>query len=375
MFNSTLTNNNGNNDRQSLEDNSPVLAAEAFRYGVVITVPTLYINTDDTRSNLDRSAHNLRVIPYDELKKLTQLAIKVYNMNYNAQIELCAEFMQYLINDLNETNASQKDEFLKLMKYAIELGSHFELDREYYDIVNNGICFDVIRQYVNDQQTTLLQSAEATSVNGIRLYSQLDPEDTTTYTKIREMTNDTDLNRILYQMNYFENSLLMKSDYLLTKSSQLINIVLFYTSVLTKSRPINLAQHHLKSMFIGYMMDLCIRTRLIQMWQITPSCKILLDDLIKNYSESNFLVQLCKKNTASERAKYFIKSLRADKNLQDISTQFNYDNYIKILSDFIIMVEGQSYYNFNTEFLLRVTMDSSFASLTKVLNRSTFGNL
>lgn len=343
--------NNCRITNEELQDREPIEPQEAHRYGVLICVPFLYPHTNEQSSN-DKFVPNLRVINYKNLVELTCEARKIAKSNSNEQLEIC-DFYSKRFDAIHDESVQG---LIKFLRTSCNLTKELELNEQHIDIGTEAASFDVIRNFINDKETGLLTSAEPTIVYGYQFYSQIPSEHVPGLEQtIRQQTNDTDLNRIYLQMEYFQKALLFRPKFFYGLSLQMVNLALHYLSLVFESIPIlNLSSNDLKSNILGYIFDVIIRSRVIQAWHNDVDCKKLLVDIIRNYDPQHYLVMTCCENTAEKRANVFLRLLLQNKKYAQFVEKINYTAYKDLLLKSVVVIENESYYLINNTFIINI---------------------
>lgn len=209
-------------ETNSILDSEPVYPSESYKYGVVISVPLIYINKNET-IGIDQVISNLRVVNENVLLELTNKATTIANANKDQQIEIT----EYFINRLMQQTSNQPDvnAIMEFLQFVAKLAKDLDIDDEYYDITTQSVSFDVIRYYVADSENGILKSAEPTPFKQYHLYSQL-PQ--TYHDYVRQATNDTPFNRIQYKLANFEKSLTFTPGFVYSHAVKVIDLALFY---------------------------------------------------------------------------------------------------------------------------------------------------
>jgi hypothetical protein len=343
----------------SLLDYEPIEPSEVNNFGVVISIPLLYVHTDEF-NGVDQVTPNYRVIDYDVLESLVKTAIQINTAKRDDQIEICDQFIKDIItkSGTNSTNTKDLEAIVEFLKASVKICKDLDIEEDYTDITTQGLSFDVIRQYVVAEDTKILQSAEPTTIEGLQLYSQI-PQNSENYggyleyvNHIRKLTNDTDFNRIQLYLSTFEKTLTFTPGFVYSHTVKLINLSLFYLCLMCSSRPVkNYCSNDIKGNLLGYIVDVVFRSRVIQAWQKDPKTKKLLADMIKNYDDRNHIIQFCQLNTSRERAQYFSNILKNKPDLKALISQLNYDSYMEILETVKMTIDGQNYYLFNSNII------------------------
>lgn len=350
------TNNVDGNDIQNSEkltqdlcDTNPIEACDAHKYGVIINVPYIYINADENE-NVDKIIPNLRVINYERLVELIKLGINIFSGDKSEQQSICDQLVACLSLEEDDTYT----QFIELLKAGSKTAGYIDVDEDYVDVGSIGVSFDLIRNYVVDPVTGVLQSAEPITINGIQLYSQLAGNENDILA-IRKATNDTDFNRIQYYLSHFQKQLTFQKNYVVNQTVKAVNLGFFFMGLYAQSRPIlGYSSNDLKSNILSYIIDLVVRSRVMQAWQRDLNTKILLSDLVKNYDNRIHIIKLCQLYTPRERAMYFLNLVKNKGEISKILQLNFYDKYISLMNLFKMNIEGKEYYSFGSEFLVEL---------------------
>lgn len=330
----------------NLTDTVEVSPADARNHGVVINVPLIYINSNEEES-IDRVTPNLRVIKYDTLVDLMKIAMKIQTADVNGQIAICDE----LATKLAQSQEEEYKQFIEFLKWGSEMAKSMDINELYIDVDNVGVTFDVIRNYVCNPETGILVSAIPIGIDGIQLYSQLQNNEATIQS-IREQTNDTDFNRIQYYLAHFEKQLTFTPGYVLNLTTKIINLAFFFMCIYSDSIPISgYCSNDLKGNILSYIVDVVVRSRVMQAWQRDDSTKTLLNDLIKNYDNRNHIIRLIQTPTSRERAQYFLNLVKTKRELAKILDPKFYDRYIDTLEKFKLNIDTKNYYLLGAAFI------------------------
>jgi len=336
---------------------------------VCVTIPWLFVNVDDDRGHRLVDSHN--IINYDVFCKLMEYAPRIETGENQAQVNICSELVRK-INNTDTGNISDNglgdvikntEKILDAFALFSKIHSDMDLDDSFVDITYESITFDPIRVYENDPETNLLISAKETTINGISFYSQLGVENEMLKLEIRKQTNEDDLNQMYYTLEKFKESMLFQRTRICNNSSKLFNMCILFLAIQTNSTPIS--GRYLANLYtntISYMFDILLRSRIIQYWYKYPCTRQLLADLVKNYSKTNPMVNICKFNNAKDRANFVIKHIRDSKEcvlLKNISYSF----YEKFLNESTMVIAGETFYNFNETYLRNMLQQQSFEFL------------
>lgn len=346
----------------SLLDNEAVDAVDAAKYGVVINVSTLYIACDE-QTGVDQVVSNLRVIDPQVLLDLVNMARQILDNT----VDQC-EYSTNLLNRLVNRHSKDVNNLLDFMNKITAMSKSLELDDNFYDVTATNISFDRIRSYNVDPDTNILVSAEPTTYDHYQLYSQVqtamlhaDDQPDAINLRIREATNDTDFNRMQYCLMCVEKFLLFREGYICESTAKLGNLALFHLCLVSESRPIlNYSSNDLRGNILSYMIDMVVRSRLIQYWQRFPTTARLLNDMSRNYDNNNHVVRLCQMKSARDRAQHILNSLKnvKDTNTTSLTDTLNYDLYHETLQLFRLTIDGIEYYHLGSEFILKLGTSS-----------------
>lgn len=354
----------------SLLDSDSVMPSEVHKYGVVISVPTLYVNADEM-NGVDRIVSNLRVISYEKLIELMPYAIDINAMPKSVVSDKCNYLINYLVDRLKTDDANT---FMEFIKFSSRVSKDMDIDEDYYDVTTSGLSFDIIRQYVNDPHTGILKAAEPTTQFGYQLYSQIPdgPQYEQMVFEIRNQTNDTDFNRIQLHLSHFERTLTFTPGYVYSTTLKLKCLALFYVALYSESRPVtDYCSNDLKGNLLSYILDCVIRSRIIQAWQRDNATNRLANDMAKNYDSRIPYIKMCQLRTARERAQHFIDQLRNNKDLKKCLPHLNYDLYVECLNKSKLLIDGQTYYLLNSEFISHVAVNlPDLQSIKSVYNET-----
>lgn len=394
---------------------------------VVICVPLIYVSVDE-QNGTDEMIPNLRAIQYSKLVDLMQIAIQIPTLPAKEQVELATNLIKrvtdiytskskssqpqsLLRNQINVTQPNTYDrihedcsikssssssfeqqyntykkieveaneeeglDYMKLdkvvglMSYILKFYEETSLDGDYINIDTQPISFDKIRRYnVNPTNGILMSCDDVRTADGYELYSQIpNVED---HKLIREMTNDTDFNRIQYVLSCLEKFLLFRPGYILNNTVQAINLAYFYSLIYLSSLPIKSnCSNDLKGNVVGYVIDVIVRSRVINYWQRNPNSAKLLSDLTANYHKDHFIVKMCRLNSSRERAKLAISML--SKHSKQITEQLDYDKYIELLEENAQIIEGKRYYVFTIQSVYSLIRIIDAGKLKQLLHNTT----
>ncbi|ACH96249.1 GrBNV_gp36-like protein [Oryctes rhinoceros nudivirus] len=328
-----------------LTDAEPIEPVNAFKYGVIISVPLIYINANEATS-VDKITSNLRAIKYDALVDLMKIAKNIPTSDKYGQITICDQ----LASRLSKQQNGEYNQFIDFLKWGGQMAKNLDVDATYVDIASIGVSFDVIRNYVVDDQTGVLKAAEPTIMNGYQLYSQI-PNDEL-IRSIRSATNDTDFNRMQYYLAHFEKQLTFKPGYVLNQTPKFINMAFFFMCLYSESIPIlGYSSNDLKGNILSHIVDVVIRSRVMQAWQRDTHTKVLLNDLYKNYDNRNHIIKLAQLTCARDRAQFFLNLVKNKGELANILDQNFYNRYESLLESFKLEIDGNTYYLLGASFI------------------------
>lgn len=352
----------------TLVDSDAIPLSEAINHGVIINVPTLFIDADEVQS-MDKVTPNLRVINYEKLTQLIHIVTDIGTVETETVIEKIHSMVDHLIKTINDDNSKLYLEFLKM---GSSLSKNMTIDETYVDITTEGLSFDIVREYINCPKTGILQSAEPKIYNGIQFYSQLtNPSDEIL---LRQQTNDTDFNRIQLYLVYFEKNLTLTPGYVFNQVSRVICLGLFYLCLYFESHPI--AEHcsnDLKCNILAFILDCSIRSRVIQAWQRDSPSNALTRDIAKNYDSKVIQANLINLPTSRDRALCFINLMRQKPDLNKFAAYLNFDKYMSSLEKTKLLIDGKYYYLLGAEFMTDLALNiPDIESLQKLLAEDAY---
>lgn len=363
--NSSSNNNDTNNvDINSLSDSEAIKPEEITDAMCIINVPLIYVdaNLDNPQ---DQVIPNLRAIDYKMFTELMTMAIDIPKLSNDDSVELTHKLIRHLMS--NVSNVDDIKSVLEFLEFTSDMSKKFDLDDDYIDVTSECISFDLIRKYIVDKNGILI-SADPMAYKKYEFYSQLPTAEDVLL--VRNLNHDTDFNRMQFALCSFEKTLTFQPGYIYDKTVKLTNLALWYLILYSMSRRIDtLCSVDLRSNMIAYMIDIVIRTRVIQAWQRSTSGRKLLTDMIKNYDNKNHIVSLCKLATPRERAQYMLKILadmqssaevRNDASMKNIPIEaivsnLNYDWYEEALETTAQIIHNRKYYVFTSDFVVQIT--------------------
>jgi len=321
---------------------------------VCVELPWIFVNIDDDKNHEFISSY--KVIDFSILQSLMKYAPKIETGDNKEQMDVMADLLAK-INTTDDNETGLMTNAKKLLDAFTVIGKIYDdmdVCDNFVDITYEAITFNPIRLYVNDKNTRLLVSAKETVVDGISFYSQLDPNNTDLKLKIREKMNEDDLNQIYYVLEKFRESLLFKPTRICNMSIKILNMCILFLAIDNHSVP--LRDKYLKDYYwnlIGYMMDVLIRSRVIQYWHKYPCTQQLLKELTNNYNKLNTMVAICKLTKAKDRAEYIINRIRAGPK-GELFKADTYNSYINIINKYVFRNGNDVYYNFTQESMQNV---------------------
>ncbi|KAI5630614.1 OrNVorf119-like [Venturia canescens] len=333
------------------------------KHGVVISIPAVYVSCSETVP--DRATANLRVIDYQELESLVSHALSIETATtHDDQIMLSKQFVSGITSHQKPDATTQQMVNIIELISAIVRDKVAVLDTEFIDSSTTGISFDVIRRYKNNKTHGLLSSCKASEWHGASFYSQLNPEETL---QARQHLNDTDLNRIYYTLQCFEQTMLFEPQRVYDKTIKITNLCLLYMCLIERSKAVlNLCSNDLKNNLLGFTIDMIIRSRVIGAWRKSRCGNTLLNDIGVNYNNSNPLVMICRLETARDRANCIIELLSNNPKTKHIATRLSYDEYQRALSQTTQTINGNEYFVLDSKFITSVVALQGFAALNQV---------
>lgn len=355
-----------------------------FRSRDVISIPFIYINSnehyvDPSGKGTDIIDSNLRLINVDTLIGLVKDAATIAQTDNDHQVNLLKKFMDKLT--FNDSTQEITTTVVKFLHQCVKIAKYLNVPDKYENVNTIGISFDEIREYITDPETHILVSAnpvdDPKKSFGYQFYNQVPTEEIKVM--IRKATNDTDLNRSQYYLAFFEKILTFHPGYFYYSWPQYVNLALFYMCLLSESNPIEgKGSNDLKGNMICYIIDIIVRSRVIQAWQKYPDTQTLLNDMIFNYPSKNYVItQLFMRRSSTERFKYFVSIIETYQELerfaQDLTKSNWYGQYLESLGQHIMKnLNGQNYYSLGTPCLMS-TLQSlpDCESICKILDDST----
>lgn len=356
--------NSNNVDISSLSDSEAIKPEEITDAMCIINVPLIYVDTDLNDPH-DQVIPNLRAIDYKMFTELMTMAMDIPKLSNDESVELTHKLIRHLMS--NVSNVDDIKSVLEFLEFTSDMSKKFDLDDDYIDVTSECITFDLIRKYSVDHNGILV-SAEPHPYKTCEFYSQL--PNSNDILLVRNLNQDTDFNRMQFALCSFEKTLTFQPGYIYDKTVKLTNLALWYLILYSMSRRIDtLCSVDLRSNMIAYMIDIVIRTRVIQAWQRSISGRKLLTDMIKNYDNKNHIVSLCKLATPRERAQYMLKILadmqsssevREDASMKNIPIEaivsnLNYDWYEEALETTVQIIHNRKYYVFTSDFVVQIT--------------------
>lgn len=385
----------GDNSRRDENDGAGITLAQKTPDQVCVTLPWLYVNC--VESDAHEKIDNLYLIDFEKLKEIVAtFASAIESGTSKQQTELCPKLISLL--DFN----SQTDEFnvsvderqragyasagisnvhesetysqviLDYLMSVNNMQQQFDVDDEFVNVGCESISLDPVRVYVNDPETGLLVSCTEQTVDGVSFYSQLGANDAEKI-RLRQYTNETDLNQIYFILNRLTDSLLFKQNRLCCNYAKLINICLLYMLLLRYAIPVR--GNHInynRLNLLAFIVDCFIRGRILSHWQLGSCTKQLLTDLITNYAKENPMVGMCRLDNPRDRAQYILHTMQTttDTSTANIVKCLSYDEYDKILeeSKWLNQTTGKQYYNLDHTFISKFVQMHGFNMLLQQSN-------
>lgn len=369
-----------NLDSNSLLDSDPVEVKDAKLHGHIIAVPYIYINVKE-KNGIDRVVHNYRVVQLADLFELTQIAIEISSSDKNEQINICSDFIKRLASKSEDDIAY----IMQFLQFTADMSRELDIDDDFNDTTTP--CYnevDIIRRYITDANTMLIRSYDPspyTLPDGkvIHFFSQIPNTDPMWKEQmvetIRKENNDTDYNRVQRLMLGFEKTLTFIPGYVYSRTVQVINLALFYMCLYDVSKPIQgWGSNDLKGNMLGYIIDLVIRSRVVQAWQREEKKRYLIADMTRNYDPQNPMIKFCQIDSARERSKHFISLLMKTNELVEFAQSLDYDKYVAILQETVVtpdvkkfMIDGydseelnnteERYYSLGSKFITSIALN------------------
>lgn len=324
---------------------------------VFISIPSVYVNVDETRD--DRISPNLFIIDYIKFCELMTFATKI-------EKEINDEHIMYdLINRLQNKDQTTQMIVESLMSMS-QLQQSLDIEDEFIDTSLKVIEFDSFRHYENDPDTGLLIDIN-TNVRHFEcsFYTELGARDDLVQ-KVRELTNDTDLNRMYYILKMFEASLLFQPDRVAGQLKSYMTYALFFMLLKEASSPV--IGHHCNDIdtnLVGLITDAFARSRIITHWKNSNCRNQMLKEIGTNYPKDNFIVRACQLDTPLERAQYATDFLSKQELVARFAKAISYKQYIKILETTVLSIDNEHYYMLNSDFLTKIISVEGVLELIK----------
>lgn len=326
---------------------------------VCVSVPSVYVNKNENGEH--KCGNNLFLIDHDLLNSFVDIAFRIETGMVNDQVDLHNKILS--MSNFGDNAVVQA--IVKVVSSFSEIQNSLDVDEDFYDISIKPIEFDSLRSYTNDPETGLLTHIDDTIViDNCMFYTQFG-NDVEKKNKIRQMNNDTDLNRIYYILKMMEDSIAFKSNRIASSSTKFTNICMFYILIIQNGVPVKgKCSKYLSHNIMGFMADVFIRSRVLTHWQNDTCRNQLLKELITNYNKDNLMVALCKIKKPEDRSKYVLQYIQQnDLQMYNSIKSLNYKAYINVLSDFEITIDNESYYYFTSEFTTKLMTMQGISNL------------
>lgn len=342
-------------------DNETVPRTRVHEYGVVVNLPLIYVSADE-ESHTDESIDNYRVLAFDRLAEIMRVAIRIAGANRDEEMTIWKTLTDLL---MRYNDGKREEPVLAFLDFINNASRDLKIDDEYVDSTQPCVTFDVIRRYENDPSTGLLTASDPEPYGDLQLYSQINDDDDLAM-RIRRERNDTDMNRFHYCLSAFDKTLRFLPGYVYNRTVKVINLALAHLCLVSASHPIEgYSSNDLKSNVLAYIIDVVIRSRVIQAWQRDPASRLLMSDLTKNYDKENVLVALCKLKGPKERAKLLLREFNKAPECAELCEQLSYESYEQLLDRSRRTIDGRDYYAFDNQFLLELLKLNSFEAMRR----------
>lgn len=332
--------------------------AEVASYGVIVQLPMICVNCDDRGD--DRAVKNFRVIPYERLERLMNEAKHIETASYADQLGISERFVKDMVG--SNKHSRDTEQMLKCITMFGDVGRSIDVDDTFVDASTEGITFDPIRKYENDRTGVLVRHTH-TTWRGRSFYSQFG-DDVALMARVRRKMNETDLNQMHYMLECFEKSLLFHKTRLYNNTVKVTNLCLFYLSLIDNSLPVeNMCDTDLKNNFLGTLIDVVVRSRVITKWRLNHCSRNLIQDMVRNYDGKNHMVAMCRLETPRERADYILRTLSETHETRKAIAGLSYGEYEKVLEESAYTINGDRYYVFKSKFVHGIVATQGFAAL------------
>lgn len=239
-------------------------------------------------------------------------------------------------------------------KLANKLVGETPPDSQFTNINTIGTSHDIIREYVFCNG--IYRDAVIKPYEQYKLYSQIhDPE---LIKHIRMIRNDNEISRALYSLKQLELYIALEPTYLPHTTHEISMAIIYLMVLASVSHPIiGEGDEDLVTPYVGYMIDILARTRLIESWRKFPTTKLFMQDLSKNFNTSAILPKICRKSAAKERAELVLNLLNTNhtNNLCDQRLKtLKYDKYMEVVETQLVTHNGELYYLIDSDFMSKL---------------------
>lgn len=313
---------------------------------VYITLPLLLTNVDRTKEN--QALHSIYKVDINTLMSISKSLVEG----------------EWSLDDMN--HLGMKDGEAELLKGLIQGATHFSeemsMKEEYIHWDTIALDFDRLTKYsVNN--LGLLVDAVPTEYESYKFYSQIPTEEAQLY--VRQQLNDTDYIRCQAILNRACKILLFKPKHRVYTLTGVMQQLIPFMKLLSKS---TLCQGDEKETllynYIGYAMDLIVRSRVTSYWQ---------DDYIKdlqNYKISkDSLISLFAEPDHRIRFKLFVAKLR-----EQFPADVSYEELDAILKSYIVSTEYGKFYNYPPTYFMELNKSKSFWSVSQIVSSQEYRN-
>lgn len=336
---------------ESISEEITIKEFNGLKNHVIIPLPTIYLDIT-TPVSADKTIINYRVISVPKFKEVLDYMRQNERLNGGDFVPFTKKLIQYIGKSFNEEtdkNNQIMQPLLSSISLIAEIVDEVALEELFVDIDTESINFDSIRKYSNDPSHHILNDFEQSTYNGCVLYSQLDKA---SQLDCRRLNNDTNLNRNYYELWRYTDTLTFQEGRIYDNSPRYLNLFLLFLYLAKVSRPLkNKSTNDLSDHYSALILDAAIRTRIIGAWRYCKLSKLLLQDMVTNYTNS-VMVDICKKTSAQERFDYIVKCITAS-GAYNLS-YLKYSTYLSTLNEFAITINDKTYYKLNSIFLLKV---------------------
>lgn len=313
---------------RSLEDSEPLEQQDIPADWVVLEVPSLYLRLDE--AGPDSMLMHRRAVPVDAFIETALLMKAATEADATSQLDLSKRLVDGLVGSLTGgVDKADLDAVQEIIDVTLRTAQSINSSTPYTDTANVTLDFDRIVVSEVDAFWGLPQFSAPPPNTCPALYSLIESADERA--RVRQLVNDTDLNRAYRTLDYVNRMITFESGYLCSSLHAFINLALGYITLVNQSRPIRMfCQNDLRVRLLMLIVDAVIRSRVLAAWQRTPSARCLLDDIIETHDPRHQIIWLLGEPSAKARATRFLELLAKSRYASYVD-QLTYDGYAEQL--------------------------------------------